>query len=104
MPAYLAAPGVCLRLVSLLGYSPDFNADEAIWDWASEEVTANLCLATKAAVQEKMGNFFAQSAYRSEEVKRRCQTVLPARVEALPRAAQAGSHHATHVDSTLALI
>ena len=49
MRAYLATPDLGLRLVNLPGYSPDFNADEAIWDWAREEVTANLCLGTKAA-------------------------------------------------------
>jgi len=102
--AYLATPGLCLRLVSLPGYSPDFNADEAIWDWAREEVTANLCLGTKAVVQEKLGNFFAQLAHRTEEIKQRCRTVLQAQAEALPRAAQTGSYHVTHVDSTLASV
>ena len=42
--AYLATPGLRLRLVNLPGYSPDFNADEAIWNWVRHEVTANLCL------------------------------------------------------------
>ena len=46
------------RLVALPAYSPDFNADEAVWDWAREEVTANECLGTKAKVQEKMNQFF----------------------------------------------
>ena len=32
--AYLATPGLKLRLVNLPSYSPDFNADEAIWGWA----------------------------------------------------------------------
>ena len=67
MRAYLATPDLGLRLVNLPGYSPDFAADEAIWDWAREEVTANLCLGTKAAVQEKLGHFFAQLAYRTDE-------------------------------------
>ena len=102
--AYLATPGLCLRLVNLPGYSPDFNADEAIWNWAREEVTANLCLGTKAAVQEKLGNFFAQLAYRTEEVKHRCRTALQARAEALPGTAQANSYQTIHVDSTLALV
>ena len=102
--AYLTTPGLHLRLVSLPGYSPDFNADEAIWDWAREEVTANLCLGTRAAVQEKLGNFFAQLAYRTQEVKQRCRTTLQARVEALPGTAQASSSHAIHVDPTLALV
>ena len=33
---YLRRPGLGLRLVNLPGYSPDFNADEAIWGWARE--------------------------------------------------------------------
>ena len=33
---YLRAPGLELRLVNLPGYSPDFNADEAIWGWVRE--------------------------------------------------------------------
>ena len=102
--AYLATPGLWLRLVSLPGYSPDFNADEAIWDWAREEVTANLCLGTKAVVQEKLGNFFAQLAYRTEEVKQRCRTVLQARAEELLWGVQASSHRPIHVDPTLALV
>ena len=100
MRAYLATPELGLRLVNLPGYSPDFNADEAIWDWAREEVTANLCLGTKAAVQEKLGHFFAQLAYRTDEVKQRCRTALQARVEALPRSTLASSYHAFHVDPT----
>lgn len=102
--AYLTTPNLCLRLVNLPGYSPDFNPDEAIWDWAREEVTANLCLGTKAAVQEKLGNFFAQLAARTDEVKQRCRTSLQARAEEFLRGAQAGYCPATHVDSTLALV
>ena len=41
---WLGRPKVNLRLVNLPGYSPDFNADEAIWGWAREEATGNLCL------------------------------------------------------------
>ncbi len=104
MRAYLAAPGLRLRLVNLPGYSPDFNAAEAIWDWAREEVTANFCLGTKTAVQEKLGHFFAQLAYRTEEVRHRCQTTLQARADELLRGAQASSYRAIHVDPTLALV
>ncbi len=42
--AYLATPVNDLRVLRLPAYSPDFNADEAIWAWAREEVTANTCL------------------------------------------------------------
>ena len=55
MRAYLATPELGLRLVNLPGYSPDFNADEAIWDWAREEVTANLCLGTKPRCRKSWG-------------------------------------------------
>ena len=55
---YLTTPDLNLRLIALPAYSPDFNADEAIWDWAREEVTANSCLGTKAKVQEKVSQFF----------------------------------------------
>ena len=104
MRTYLTTPGLRLRLVSLPGYSPDFNAAEAIWDWAREEVTANLCLGTKAAVQERLGHFFAQLACRTEEVRHRCQTALQARAEELLSGAQASSYHAENVDLTLALV
>ena len=51
---YLRRPGLGLRLVNLPGYSPDFNADEAIWGWAREAATGNLCLGSRAAVQERV--------------------------------------------------
>ena len=40
--AYLTTPGLNLRLMNLPSYSPDFDADEAIWGWARQEVTGNL--------------------------------------------------------------
>jgi transposase len=81
--AYLATPDLALRLVNLPGYSPDFNADEAIWDWAREDVTANTCLGTKAKVREKMGAFFRGLADRTAEVQQRCRTLLQAQADAL---------------------
>ena len=77
--AYLTTPGLNLHLVNLPSYSPDFNGDEAIWGWVRQEVTTNLCLGTKAAVLEKVGDFFTALSSRREEVKRRCRTVLQAR-------------------------
>ena len=65
-----------LRLMNLPGYSPDFNADEAIWGWAREEATGNLCLGTKALVKERVGNFLCGLSIRKDEVKGRCRTVL----------------------------
>ena len=65
---YLRTPCLGLRLVNLPGYSPDFNGDEAIWGWAREEATGNLCLGSRAKVQERVGSFLAGLASRKEEV------------------------------------
>ncbi len=73
---YLRTPGLDLRLVRLPAYSPDFNADEAIWKWVREEVTANTCFGTAAKVGAAVQAFFAGLAERTAEVRRRCQTVL----------------------------
>ena len=110
--AYLTTPGLNLCLVNpvsstgqaLPSYSPDFNADEAVWGWVRQEVTANLCLGTRAKVQEKVGNFFIQLAGGKAEVKQRCQTVLQTRAEGMLRKAQADPHRPANVDSTLASV
>ena len=80
---YHRMPGLNLRLVNLPGYSPDFNADEAIWGWAREEATGNLCLGSRAAVRERVDSFLSGLVSRKDEVKRRCRTVLQSRAEAL---------------------
>ena len=85
MREYLGTPRLGLQLVNLPGYSPDFNADEAIWGWAREEATGNLCLGSRAAVQERVGLFLTELAGRQEDVKRRCRTILQSRAEALIR-------------------
>ena len=89
---------------ALPGYSPDFNADEAVWGWAREEATGNLCLGTKALVQERVGNFLAGLSSRKDEVKRRCRTILQSRAEALPRDFQPGSPPQANAHPTLALV
>ena len=101
---YLRTSGLGLRLVNLPGYSPDFNADEAIWGWAREEATGNLCLGSKAAVQERVGNFLAGLASREDEVKLRCRTILQSRAEALLRASRPDSQHNPNAHPTLALV
>jgi len=102
---YLATPDLNLQLVSLPAYSPDFNGEEAIWDWAREEVTANQCLGTKAKVQEKMRKFFETLAHRTSEVKDRCRTVLQERADTLPGPTQAHSSDPTlYALPTLALV
>ncbi|MCH8308882.1 MAG: IS630 family transposase [Chloroflexi bacterium] len=98
--SYLSTPDLNLLLVSLPTYSPDFNGDEAIWDWAREDVTANTCLGTKAKVQEKLGEFFDRLVERTEEVKLRCRTELQARADAL----MVPVGQSEHVVSTLALV
>ena len=87
--AYLATPSLNLRLVNPPTYSPDFNADETIWGWARQEATANQCLGTRMAVQEKVGDFFASLSSRCDEVKRRCRTALQARAAELTAGTQA---------------
>ncbi len=101
---YLTTPGLNLRLVNLPSYSPDFNADEAIWGWVRQEATANVCLGTRAAVRERVGDFFAHLDHRRQEVKRRCRTVLQARAAELTGSARAGLPSRSNVDSTLASV
>lgn len=104
MRAYLATADLNLRLVALPAYSPDFNADEAIWDWAREEVTANTCFGTAAKVREKLDAFFAGLAQRIAEVQRRCRTVLQAQADALTATTHQLFAQPHHVDLTLALV
>ncbi len=101
---YLRTLGRALRLVNLPGYSLDFNADEAVWGWAREEATGNLCLGTKALVQERVGNFLGGLASRRDEVKRRCRTVLQSRAERLPRNLRSDSQRPENAHPTLALV
>ena len=101
---YLRTPELELRLVNLPSYSPDFNADEAVWGWAREEVTGNLCLGSRAAVQERVGKFLAGLSSRKDEVRRRCRTVLQSRAETLPRDSRPDSQHQANAHPTLALV
>ena len=100
----LPAPGLGIQLVSLLGYSPDFNADEAIWGWVREEATGNLCLGTKALVRERVRNFLGGLASRRDEVKRPCRTILQSRAERLPRNLRPDSQRPENAHPTLALV
>ena len=79
-------------------------ADEAVWDWAREEVTANECLGTKAKVQEKMDEFFGGLAHRKDEVRHRCRTLLQARADALMIGATTTLPSLQNVVPTLALV
>lgn len=102
--SYLATPDLRLRLVNLPGYSPDYNADEAIWAWIREEVTANTCLGTKANVREKVSAFFQQVKNRTDEATQRCRTLLQAHADALRAANSLAQQPNGHVDFTVALL
>src|SRR5712691_5415366 len=102
--AYVTTPDLRLRLVRLPAYSPDFNPDEHVWGWVRAEVTANTCFGTKARVREKVGAFFRGLADRTDEVKRRCQTILQTKADSYTAAVHAILQPATHVDPTLALV
>jgi transposase len=101
MRAYLATADLKLRLVALPAYSPDFNADEAIWNWARQEVTANVCFGTAVKVREKLEPFFAGLAQRTAEVQQRCRTTLQAQADALMTTATQLIAQTNHVDLTL---
>ena len=98
MRAYLSTPDFKLRLVALPGYSPDFNPDEAIWDWVREEVTANACFGTSAKVREKVDAFFVELAARAVEVMLRCRRELHAQADQLLLIASPVYVEIDHVD------
>jgi transposase len=102
--AFLATPDLRLRLVPLPGYSPDYNADEGIWDWIREDVTANACLGTKGKVREKVGAFLDGLSARADEVKRRCRTALQAQADALAITTTGLGQAPHHADPILALL
>ena len=98
---YLSTPDLKLRLVALPAYSPDFNPDEAIWDWVREEATANTCFGTAAKVREKVDAFFVGLAARADEVMQRCRRELQALADQLPLVACQASVETNHVVLTL---
>jgi hypothetical protein len=102
--ASLATPDPRLRLVRRPADSPDCTADEAIRGWVREEVTADTCFGTQATVRQEVGWFFRGLAERTEEVTRRCRTVLQAQAEALAPVAAALVQHPTHAVPTTALV
>lgn len=98
---YLSTPDLKLRLIALPPYSPDFNADEAIWDWVREEVTANTCFGTKAKVQAKVDQFLAALSARTAEARQRCRTALQALADELDAKTADPASDVVKVDSTL---
>ena len=102
--AYLATLDLAVRLVRLPADSPADYADEKIGGWVREDVTANTCLGTKAAVQEQAGAFFAALAERTEEVKRRCRTTLQAEAAAVTAGLTEMLYEPTHGEPVCALV
>ena len=98
------AAGEPAGLQNLPGYSPDFNADEAIWGWVREEVTGNLCLGTREAVHERVNSFLAGLTNRKDEVRRRCRTVLQSRAERLFQDSQHHRQPQANAHPTLSLV
>ena len=101
---YLKTPNLQLRLVALPAYSPDFNPDEAIWEWVREEVTANTCFGMAVKVREKVDAFFVALTKRAAEVVQRCRRELQALADQLLLAATQIAADLSHVDSTLRLV
>jgi len=101
MRTYLSTPDLKLRLIALPGYSPDFNPDEAIWDWVREEVTANTCFGTATKVRQKVDAFFVGLAARAVEVMQRCRRELQAQADQLLLVASQMAVETNHVDFTL---
>jgi len=98
---YLTTPNLNLTLLTLPPYSPDFNPDEAIWDWARQEVTANRCFGTAANVRQHIDAFFAGLATRTTEVMCRCRRELQSRAEAAIAGVEPALSCTQHVDLTL---
>ena len=73
MREYLRTPGLGMRLVNLPGYSPDFNADEAIWGWARE----GRHWQSVPGKQGGGGGEGRQIPVRSDYPERRGETALP---------------------------
>ncbi|HEX5503668.1 MAG TPA: transposase family protein, partial [Thermomicrobiales bacterium] len=93
-----------VRVVPLPGYRPDDHADEAIWDWIREDVTANTCLGTTAKVREQVDAFLQGLGSRTDEVRQRCRTLLQAHADALDQATTPACSACPHGDPPVALL
>ena len=90
--------------MNLPGYSPDFNADEAIWGWVREDATGNPVLGDQGSGAGEARNSLAALASRKQEVKRRCRTVLQSRAEKLLRDSQPHCQPIPNAHPSLALV
>ena len=86
------------------GLQPGLQRRQGDQGSVSEEATGNLCLGSKALAQERVGDFLSGLASRSDEVKRRCRTVLQSRAEGVLRDCQPNSRYTGNVHPTLAIV
>ena len=104
--AYLATPGLNLRLMNLPSYSPDFDAPIL-------DQSRHLGLGTSGGDRQPVpgypcrgagagGRLFARLSSRREEVKRRCRTKLQAQADELTASAPANTLRPANVDFTVA--
>ena len=63
-----------------------------------------MCLGTREAVQERVGNFLAGLTNRQDEVRRRCRTIRQSRAEAILSDFRPDSQFPANAPPTLALI
>ena len=82
----------------------EVETNEAIWGWVRAEVTANTCFGTRAKVRDKVGEFFRGLPDRTDEVKRRCRTVLQTQADAFTSVVEAILQPPSYVGPTLALV
>ena len=101
---YLTTPGLAVRLVRLPADRPDVTADETIWGWVREEVTATTCFGTAAKVREAVGAFVAGLTERADAVRRRGRTTLQVEAEALLACVTEMLHETMHADPVCALV
>ncbi len=101
---YLATPGNGLRLLRPPARRPDFNADEAIWAWGREGVTANTCPGATADVRAQVAHSLDGLKGRTGEVPSRCRTGVQALAEGLAPALPVEALEVHHGDPTCAAV
>ena len=83
---------------------PDVNADEAVWGWVIEEASGDLCLGSREAGQDMVGQYLAGLTSWKDEMGRHGRTVFQARVESLLRGYRPESPHPANAYLTLAMV
>ena len=66
--------------------------------------TVNTCFGTRAKVREQVGAFFRGLSDRTDEVKRRCRTILQTKADVFTSAVETILQSPSHVVPTVALV